>query len=351
MAKPRYSLTRALAAAETQGSPEYESHFELKRQNASWKDKLGIGSLANKPYKREICVPWDKLTLSTRDLTTQTQASGAFTVGLDVPVVQKSLRPTSLMMRLPITVIDGLEGNLVLPRISTGVSPVGGSEIQSLTTGDPAFGAANAGPQRLLASVTFSKELLALAGGNEAIDRVLTTELLRALSFQVDQQLLTGSGVNGQALGILTQSATSTNTYVAANGFSQIIGVQKQLEDGLVDSNNACWLLSTATAKLWRTLLKNTSTAHFILDGDGKVNDIAAYVTSYIPSTSDQTVVADWTQLVVGVFGQGIDLVYDVYTKAASGEIIISCNLWWQVFIRRPSVFVVSTNAGSIFTS
>jgi hypothetical protein len=33
------------------------------------------------------------------------------------------------------------------------------------------------------------------------------------------------------------------------------------------------------------------------LGQDGRVNDIACYVTSFIPGSSDQTVLADWSQL------------------------------------------------------
>src|ERR1700745_1571526 len=131
MAKQRYSLTRALDNIETQNAPKVEEHHGLVRGNNDWKNKFNIGSVGLRPGCREICVPWDKLSL-TRDLSTQTQASGGYTVGESVPIVQQSLKPTSLMMRLPITCISGLQSELVLPRISTGVSPASGSEIQSL---------------------------------------------------------------------------------------------------------------------------------------------------------------------------------------------------------------------------
>jgi hypothetical protein len=87
------------------------------------------------------------------------------------------------------------------------------------------------------------------------------------------------------------------------------------------------------------------------LDRDSRVNDILAYVTSFIPGSSDQTILADWTQLVLAIFGDGVDVVYDPYTKASTGEIVITVSFYYQAFIKRPEVFVVSANAGSIFTS
>jgi HK97 family phage major capsid protein len=355
-----FSLSRMLANIETQNSPEFEFHHRLTRANESWKNKFGIGSAGMRRGASEICVPWSALRVNkkkrlTRDLQTTTQSQGAFTVGTDVsPLgVQKSLRPTSIVLKLGVTVIEGLQGSTVLPRISSGVTPSSGTEIQNLTpSSDPAFSASAGGPQRMTVSVTFSRQLLAQAGGNAGIDAVLSEELCRAISTQIDSQILTGTGVAGQALGILTQpGATSTNTYVAANGFPQLISAQKQIEDAFVDSTSACWLISTNTAKVWRTLLKTGSTARFILDRDSKVNDIPAYATSFIPGSSDQTVLADWRQLVLGFWGSSLDMVYDPFTLASTGEIRIVVNIFWQAWIRRPQTFVISTNAGSIFTS
>jgi HK97 family phage major capsid protein len=199
----------------------------------------------------------------------------------------------------------------------------------------------------LFASVTFSKQLLAQAGGNEAIDRVLTTELLRALSFQVDTQLLTGSGVAGQALGILTTaSSLNPSTYGASATWAKIMAQQTQLEQAFVDAESACWVIGTNTANKWRQLLRGTSTAYFAIE-DGKVGNIAVYPTTFIPTTSEQSVLADWSQVVIGIFGQGVDLVWDPYTKASSGEVVISANLYWQVYLRRPQVFVVSTDSAA----
>jgi HK97 family phage major capsid protein len=344
-----FSLSRMLANADTCNAPEFETSFRLAKANEGWRNKFNIGPAGMRRGCRQLFVPWSKL--ATRDLSTQTQASGAFTVGTDIPIgIQASLRPTSLLFKLPVTVLENCQGEVILPRISTGAVPSNLNELQSVASPDVAFGAANAGPQRMSCQAVFSRQLLAQSV-NSSIDRVLTQELCRAISYQIDSQILVGTGVAGQALGILNQNATSQNTYVAANGFGQIMAAQKQLEDGFIDSENAYWLLSTATAKVWRTLLKSTSTAHFILDGDGCVNDIPAYVTSFIPGSSDQTVLADWTQLVFASFGEGIDIIYDPYTLASRGEIILTANIYYQSFIRRPQTFVISTNAGSIFTS
>jgi len=352
-----YSLTRALSNAQTHNSPEFGEHYRLSKENEGWKSKFSIGSAATRQGMSTIQVPWlalrpDKLKKrQKRDLSTATGASGTFTVGTDVQLgVQASLRPTSIMAKLPVTFLENCQGSVVLPRISSGVSPSQLSELQNFTSADPAFSATHAGPQRLSASVTFSRQLLQQSV-NSSIDAVLANELCRAISFALDTNLISGSGVNGQAIGLINQSATSTNTYVAAGGWGQVIGVQKQLEDNFIDADSACWLVSTQTAKVWRTTLRTGNSARYILDQSSRVNNVDAYVSSFIPASSDATILADWTQLVVATFGQGVELTFDPFTKASTGEVVITANLYYQFFCRRPQAFVVSTNPGSIFTS
>jgi HK97 family phage major capsid protein len=323
-------------------------HYRLSKANQAWKDKLGIGTAARHPAQVEITVPWSKLSL-TRDLTTGGATSSAsFAVGVDVPEVQKSLRPTSLFMKLPITVLDNCQGEVVLPRIATGNVPAAGTEIANLTSADVAFGAANGGPQRLFASCTFSRQLLAQASqaGGESIDRILTTELLRALSFQIDTYFLQESGVNGQPIGLLNTAASLTsNTWGAAASWPNIVAAIKQLEANTIDAENAFFLLGTNTAAKWRQLLRGTSTGLFALE-DSKVGPVPAYVSTFIGST-EQTVLADFSQLVLACFGDGVDVVYDPYSLASTGEIRITLNLYYQLFARRPQAFVVSTDSGA----
>jgi HK97 family phage major capsid protein len=350
-----YSLTRALSNAQTHNSPEFETHYKLAKENEGWKSKFSIGSAATRQGMSTIQVPWLALRpdkkLKKRDLSTATGASGTFTVGTDVQLgVQASLRPTSIMAKLPVTFLENCQGSVVLPRISSGVSPSQLSELQNFTSADPAFSATHAGPQRLSASVTFSRQLLQQSV-NSSIDAVLANELCRAISFQLDTNLIAGSGVNGQAIGLINQNATSTNTYVAAGAWGQLMSAQKQIEDNSIDADNAFWLISSATAKTWRTTLRTGNTARYVLDQSSRVGEISAYATSFIPASSDQTVLADFTQLVVATFGQGVELTFDPFTKASTGEVVITANLYYQFFCRRPQAFVVSTNAGSIFTS
>ena len=95
------------------GSLEVEESFALQRDETAWRDNLGLGDGLRTPDSVSLRVPWARLM--TRDLNTLTGGGGAFTVGLDVPEIQQSLRPTSLFMKLPIQVLQGCSGNIVLP--------------------------------------------------------------------------------------------------------------------------------------------------------------------------------------------------------------------------------------------
>jgi HK97 family phage major capsid protein len=357
-----FSLSRMLANAETSNAPEFELHYKAAHENESWQNKFGISS-ACRNGQRVLYIPWAALNakklkkLQKRDLQAAGSASqGGFTIGSDVKLgIQASLRPTSLIMRLPITVVEGCQGSLTFPRISSGVVPSNLTETAQLTTADPAFGAAQGGPYRMSAQIVFSRQLLAQSA--DQIDQVLSLELCRAISQEIDRLLLNGTGVNAQPLGILPLASgpntpLTTNTYTASGGWGQAMAIQKLLEDHLIDSDSAMWLLSTATAKTWRTTLRTGNSARYILDQSNRVNNIDSYVTSFIPASSDQTVLADWSQLVLAFFGQdSLEVIFDPYTRAFAGECVLTAAVYYNGFIRRPESFIISTNAGSIFTS
>jgi HK97 family phage major capsid protein len=249
------------------GSLEVEESFALQRDETAWRDNLGLGDGLRTPDSVSLRVPWARLM--TRDLNTLTGGGGAFTVGLDVPEIQQSLRPTSLFMKLPIQVLQGCSGNIVLPRIGTGMVPSPETEISSVSSSDVVFNMTNGGPHRIAVQCTFSRQLLAQAGGNVAFDVFMATELKRAISFQLDTYLLQGTGINAQPIGILNQPGLTSNTYGATTTWPMVVAIIKSLEAAYIDNDNAVWVLGPSTAAKWRTAIRQASNAFYIMEDHG----------------------------------------------------------------------------------
>jgi len=336
-----YSISRAILHSERLDSPEHEIAIDQ-----SWRQDSGIPDPSG--YGASVHIPWNRIAhnLHRRDLTAR-DLSDQSTIGVDVIGVRDSLRPTSLIMKFPITLIEGLNGVSVFPRISTGVSASQASEIATLTESDPVFGAAGGSARRIAVTVTVSKQLLAQAVNSPSFDAFLARELTRSLNQKIDNNILNSTdGLLNNP--ILAQSSA----WVAASGWGQILTVQKALEDAFVDQDNMGWLLGTSAASNWRQIGKGSTTSFFIYDQiTNRVNGIYTYVTSHIGSTSYQTVLADWSNMVIGFWGTGLDIVYDPYSAASTGEVVLTAMIYFNAWAIRPTTFQVAGPTSIAFTS
>ena len=236
----------------------------------------------------------------------------------------------------------------MLPRLATGVtssSGFAGTEIASISSTDPVFGAnAPTSPYRLTAQVTFSKQLLAQAGGNESLDKFLTRELMRALSYTIDTYTLVGSGSAGQPNGLLTLTLTA-NTWGGATTWANVLAAQKTMET-YFDAADLVWLIGPGTAQKWRAAARGTGNVAFhILESDS-VGNIACVVSPFV-GMGEQTCLGHWPDLVLGFFGTGFDVTYDQYSKAKSGEVVITVTVFYIPLPRRPESFLISTDSGA----
>jgi len=339
----RYNLARAILHSEDKNCPEAKDHFRLVKADKESRSNFNVGSGANRAWKRSIRAPFGSLL--TRDLNVNASGTANLLVSTVIPEIQAALRPSSLLFKLPIQVVEA-DGVFVLPRLSSGTSATPLSEIQLLSSADPSFGATGAGPARLSVAVTFSKQLLQQAAGSESLDDVLKRDLARAISQKMDNEIINGSGVAGDVSGILNQiSVLSSFSFGAAATWAKFSGAQKSLETNFIDADSACYLIGPATADKNRQALKGTSTARFIMEDDS-IGNIPAYVSTFAGVT-EQVILADWSQVVVAVWGGGLDFVVDPYTKAGSGEVVITAALYYNVYVRRPQAVVLSTDSGA----
>jgi HK97 family phage major capsid protein len=345
MSKSLYNFSRAVLSSQTKDSPEMESHFRLVKQSEAAEQRLNLNFGLSAPYQSSFRMPWDAFT---RDLTVGSGSSaGQYLIGTSVSKVQEALRPTSLAAKLPVVWVDNCHDITTLPRISSGDSSSQLSETASVSESDETFGSAGATPVRLSACVQFSKQLLKQAVNNPGLDAVLVNDLRKAIGQQVDSLILTGTGASGMT-GLLYQpSLANSFTFSAAPTQAAVLSAQKSLEAAYVDVERMRWLLGPGTAYLWRQTARGSSNTAFFLLQNGLVNgEVPAYVSTQI-GTTEQAVLADFSEMAVLVYGAGIDVVYDPFTLATSGEVRITASIYFNYVLRRPTVFAVSTDAGN----
>jgi hypothetical protein len=132
----------------------------------------------------------------------------------------------------------------------------------------------------------------------------------------------------------------------------------------LIDMENACatdnvapgargWVINAATQKYLRTKAR-ASGLPFILGDDNQVLGAPVHVTNALPSdltkgsgTALNGLIygQDWSQLLVGIYGGGIDVTVDRVTLAAQGQLRVVCALTFGWGMRYPEAFCAMKDA------
>lgn len=88
---------------------------------------------------------------------------------------------------------------------------------------------------------------------------------------------------------------------------------------------NPAYVLSASARATLKGIQKAEGTAQFICDGDNKINGYDANVSG---CTADNTLYfGDWSHLVLGVFGGGLDIIIDPYTFSSQGAVKIVASM------------------------
>lgn len=222
----RYSLSRVLSSltqspGHRERTFEWEVHDELVRLHGE-PDSGGAAYLPADVFQQ----------YAGRDLTVASFSGGGALVETgNYAGFVELVRPRSVALTLGAETLEGLRGNLTLPRIAAGV-PITWLNTESMqgTEGQPSLGSIAFTPKTAMAYTEFSRQLLLQS--NPSVNRVLANDLLRATAAAVDVAVLNGSGTSGQPLGILNTPGIGSfsGTSLALTG---ALGAQTDVGDNL----------------------------------------------------------------------------------------------------------------------
>jgi HK97 family phage major capsid protein len=219
------------------------------------------------------------------------------------------------------------------------------AELAPAAESDPVLGSVSLSPKNVTAQITVSRQILVQSVGSEAWIR---RELAQAFATELDRVSLLGSGASGQALGILNTPTAQSVTFGGAATWAKVVSFEQLAGQANAIRENCAFIVGTATRSKWKQAVKTgTGAVGFIMDSDHTVNGYRAEGTSKLDSTN-QVVYGDFSELYIGTFGaDALGLVVDGITQAKTGKVVITANRFCDVVLRRPNVFVVSTDSGA----
>ena len=346
--KRTYSLLRALNAASrgdwSGAGFEAEMNQEVALKRGKQPQGFYIPDFAWRDYDPAM----------KRELTVGTNASGGFFA----PSVQladefvTALRARMVLPGLGMRIMSGLNTKIQIPKISAGaaaafVAESGDVADQTQTTAQITM------VGRTLGARTDVSRLLLLES-DPSIEQIVRDDLLAAVANKIEDVAIEG-GASNEPTGI-TQTSGIGSVAIGTNGgaptWAMVTNLVKEVEidNAAINGDTLAFLTNPKVkSKMANTVRVASTDSHMILNDP--YNNLYGYdigITTNVPSdltkgstsgSCSAVIYGDFSQLMLGVFGGGPDVLIDPYTNSASGSVRIVVHQEVDVAVRHAQSF------------
>jgi HK97 family phage major capsid protein len=308
-----------------------------------------------------VMIPHDVLAYGRRDLVKATASLGGNLVATDLLAGSfiELLRNRMMIARLGATSLNGLVGDVAIPRRSGGATAYWVTEVQSTTESDATFDQVTLTPKCVTALQEYSRKLL--IQGTPDVEGLVRTDLATCLALAIDLAALHGTGTE-QPTGIIGVSGigdVAGGTHGAAPTWAHVVGLETEVAIDNADIGTLAYLTNARVRGKLKTTAKSTAVTDFIW-GEGPIGDGFGMINGYRAGVSNQvsgaltkgtsTTVAsaiffgNWHDLLIGNWA-GLDILVDPYTAAATRIYKIYVNQYVDVAVRHPQSFACMKDA------
>lgn len=306
-----YSLLRALNALveARKGDPRAleNAAFEMECSEAL-AERMGRDP-------RGLYVPVDVMT---RAMTASNNADLVPTEHLAGMFIE-SLRPNSVVMTLGATVMDGLEGNVDIPRELT--NPVFGwiGDDDDALDSEGTTGSIKMAPKTLAGAVPMSRRLLKQS--SPSVEAVIQRSMLLGAALGLDYGILAGSGTNNEPMGVFKLSGANVQT-VATPGaptWDELVGFETKVSSDNALRGSLGYVTTSSVTGNLKTTKKDAGSGRFLME-DSTANGYPVAISNQL--AANRMAFGNWSDVLVGLWGI-IDVNPDLATKAKSGGMVL----------------------------
>lgn len=267
---------------------------------------------------RGIFVPAEILR-NKRDLTVGTSSAGGNLVATDLLADSfiELLRNRSVVQRAGATVMNGLVGNIAIPKQTGGATAYWVAESGAPTESQQTIGQVAMSPKTVGAFTDFSRKLMLQSSID--VENMVRNDLAAVIALAIDSAALYGTGLSNQPTGIKVVSGINTKDFAAdAPTFAEIVGMESEVAADNADIGTMVYLVNAAMRGTLKTTEKATGTAQFLWEAGNTVNGYRAEVSNQI--ANGDVFFGNFADLMLG-FWSGLDLTVDPYTNSTSGTV------------------------------
>lgn len=282
------------------------------------------------PMRRSIMAERDitiSLSASTGDSVVQTDLLAASFIDL--------LRNALVMRTLGIRILDGLQGNVAIPRQTGGATAYWVAETGAITESTPAFDQVTMTPHTMGAFVDISRR--ALTQPAVSMEAIVVADLVAVLAREADRVMINGdpdtTATVNEPRGILNTSGIGSvagGTNGAAPDRDDIINLMTEIEIDNAAMGSLAYLTNyKVKGKLQRTRVDTGSGVFLWPTGGTELNGYPVGLTNAVPSNLTKgSATAVCSAIIAGNFDDfilglwtGLDILVDPYTLGTSGAV------------------------------
>lgn len=241
-----------------------------------------------------------------------TDGEGKETIATETWDLLTALRDKSAIVKAGAQVYSNLVGNVEIPVMGRETVTFAG-ELENVSGAPATFKSVSLKPQRVTCTVPVSKTWL--RQNSPAVEAQLKNSIIDAINEKVEREILGESATYFDGL-MASADTTSAVTY------EDIINMETAIEG----NNMTTVFIVDAKAKgALKMVPRQEGSTIAVWDG-GQVDDMPTYVTNAVKSTdgvNGNIVAVDASQVVIGYFGDVIDIVVDPYSRATENIVNI----------------------------
>lgn len=266
------------------------------------------------------------------------------------------LRNKLILAKLGMRMLGGLTSSIAIPRKASPSTIASYTENGTATPSTVNTNQILLSPKRVSGQVTYTKQ--ALIQSSLDVEAMLRDDLTQTTAVQIENLIFNGTNTGNQPKGLLLQAGIGA-VVGGTNGAQINWGHCVDLESACANANSepdslSGYAVNTRTRGWLKKVQKGTNLPMIWETGDFQLNGYRAAVSNNLINTgtkgtatsicSSMVFGSDWSDLVFGMFG-GFDVVTDPFTKAGTGEVVITCNQFIDVACRQPASFAAFTDA------
>ena len=265
----------------------------------------------------------------------------------------------TILNRVPVVKNTGLTQQQSMAVSTSKVTASMVTEVASLGDSEKlTFGLKTATPKEMITKGSFSR-MLDLTSAPQ-IRRIFNEQIMSAIAYKLDQQLLQGSGSSGEMTGILTLTSgggadQTTTVAIGTNGGAPTYAKLVELRTSLaVDNIPQPWVFLTnaqVTSKLMTTLkdTANTNSGYIMMDGQTRLLGHDIIESQTIPSNLTKgTSSGVCSAIILGRFNEtevfqwgNVAVEFDPYTGANNSLIYVRSFSFWDMIHKRPENYAI----------